>query len=170
VCSSDLVLDEGMLVDAFGRITNFRNTIIIMTTNLGASNRQSVGFGNGMPDEATYNTAIAKYFRPEFVNRIDSIVMFNPLNAENIQAITIQELHELKQREGFTKIGLKLEFSEKLLNHLASVGFDERYGARPLQRAIEREVVAPLAQWILGNPKIKNTVLKVDYEGGLKVN
>ncbi|MFT6936332.1 MAG: ATP-dependent Clp protease ATP-binding subunit ClpA [Saprospiraceae bacterium] len=164
------VLDEGMLVDAFGRITNFRNTIIIMTTNLGASNRQSVGFGNGMPDEATYNTAIAKYFRPEFVNRIDSIVMFNPLNAENIQAITIQELHELKQREGFTKIGLKLEFSEKLLNHLASVGFDERYGARPLQRAIEREVVAPLAQWILGNPKIKNTVLKVDYEGGLKVN
>jgi len=164
------VLDEGMLVDAFGRITNFRNTIIIMTTNLGASNRQSVGFGNGMPDEATYNTAIAKYFRPEFVNRIDSIVMFNPLNAENIQAITIQELHELKQREGFTKIGLKLEFSEKLLNHLASVGFDERYGARPLQRAIEREVVAPLAQWILGNPRIKNTVLKVDYEGGLKVN
>ena len=164
------VLDEGMLVDAFGRITNFRNTIIIMTTNLGASNRQSVGFGNGMPDEATYNTAIAKYFRPEFVNRIDSIVMFNPLNAENIQAITIQELHELKQREGFTKIGLKLEFSEKLLNHLASVGFDERYGARPLQRAIEREVVAPLAQWILGNPRMKNIVLKVDYEGGLKVN
>lgn len=158
------VLDEGMLVDAFGRITNFRNTIIIMTTNLGASNRQSIGFGSGMPDEATYHSAIAQYFRPEFVNRIDSVVMFNPLNSEDIQKITIKELNDLKQREGFTKIGLDLTFSENLLQHLAAIGFDERYGARPLQRAIEREIVAPLARWILDNPTVKNTVLKLDFE------
>jgi len=160
------ILDEGMLVDAFGRITNFRNTIIIMTTNLGASNRQSIGFGSGMPDEATYNSAISKYFRPEFVNRIDSVVMFNPLNSEHIHAITIKELNELKQREGFVKIGLELEFSENLLRHLAIIGFDERYGARPLQRAIEQEIVSPLARWILENPTVKNKVLELDYREG----
>lgn len=82
----------------------------------------------------------------------------------------MKELNEVKQREGFTKIGLELSFSENLLNHLAAVGFDERYGARPLQRAIEREIVAPLAQWIIENSTIKNTVLKLDFmDGKLKV-
>lgn len=157
------VLDEGMLVDAFGRITNFRNTIIIMTTNLGASNRQSIGFGSGMPDEAAYQSAIGKYFRPEFVNRIDSVVMFNALNADDIRTITIKELNDLKQREGFTKFNLDLKYSENLLTHLATVGFDPRYGARPLQRAIEREIVSPLANWLLEN-KVKNRVLELDYE------
>jgi len=156
------VLDEGMLVDAFGRITNFRNTIIIMTTNLGASNRQSIGFGDGMPDEAAYQSAIGKYFRPEFVNRIDSVVMFNALNATDIRTITVKELNDLKQREGFVKFNLDLEYSENLLTHLATVGFDPRYGARPLQRAIEREIVSPLANWLLEN-KVKNKKLKLDY-------
>lgn len=163
------VLDEGMLVDAFGRITNFRNTIIIMTTNLGASNRQSIGYGSGMPDEAAYLSAIGKYFRPEFVNRIDSIVMFNALKADDIRKITVKELNDLKKREGFTKLKLNLQFSENLLNHLANIGFDERYGARPLQRAIEHEIVSPLANWILENPQVKNTALNLDFDGKLKI-
>ena len=95
------VLDEGLLVDAFGRITNFRNTIIIMTTNLGASNQQSIGFGSDSPDQAAFLSAIRKFFRPEFINRIDGIVHFNSLSSEHIQQITKKELDELKQREGF---------------------------------------------------------------------
>ncbi len=158
------IFDEGMLVDAFGRITNFRNTIIIMTTNLGASNRQSIGYGSGMPDETAYQSAINKYFRPEFVNRIDSVVMFNPLNANDIRQITLKELEEVKLREGFQKLQLQLEFSEGLLDYLARIGFDERYGARPLQRAIEREIISPLANWILANPTVKNSVLKLDFD------
>ena len=120
------VLDEGMLVDAFGRITNFRNTIIIMTTNLGASNRKSIGFGSGMPDDTAYMSAINAYFRPEYVNRIDAIEMFSSLTAEDIQKITLKELDDLRQREGFTKHNLRLEYSQALIEHLGRVGFDER--------------------------------------------
>ena len=163
------VLDEGMLVDAFGRITNFRNTIIIMTTNLGASNRQSIGYGNGMPDEAAYESAIGKYFRPEFVNRIDSIVMFNALKADDIRQITTIELEAVKQREGFVKNNLTLNFTKQVYEHLSKVGFDERYGARPLQRAVESEIIAPLATWLIEN-SVKNVTLKIDFEDKLKVN
>ena len=163
------VLDEGMLVDAFGRITNFRNTIIIMTTNLGASNRQSIGYGNGMPDEAAYESAIGKYFRPEFVNRIDSIVMFNALKADDIRQITTIELEAVKQREGFVKNNLTLNFTKQVYEHLSKVGFDERYGARPLQRAVESEIIAPLATWLIEN-SVKNVTLKIDFDEELKVN
>ncbi|MEM7104502.1 MAG: AAA family ATPase [Bacteroidota bacterium] len=162
------VLDEGILVDAFGRITNFRNTIIIMTTNLGASNRKSIGFSES--DSPKYQSAINAFFRPEFVNRIDSVVMFNALNAENIREITAKELDEVKLREGFVKKGLKLKFTKQLSDHIASAGFDERYGARPLQRAIEEEVIAPLARWLLDNPKIKNCELTIDFDKTLLVS
>lgn len=162
------VLDEGMLVDAFGRITNFRNTIIIMTTNLGASNRQSIGYGSGMPDEAAYESAIGKYFRPEFVNRIDSIVMFNALKADDIRQITTIELEAVKQREGFVKNNLTLKFTQSVYEHLAKVGFDERYGARPLQRAVESEIIAPLATWLVENP-VENVLLEIDFDTELMI-
>ncbi len=162
------VLDEGMLVDAFGRITNFRNTIIIMTTNLGASNRQSIGYGSGMPDEAAYESAIGKYFRPEFVNRIDSIVMFNALKADDIRQITAIELEAVKQREGFVKNNLTLKFTQGVYEYLSKVGFDERYGARPLQRAVEHEIIAPLATWLIENP-VENVLLEIDFDKALEV-
>jgi ATP-dependent Clp protease ATP-binding subunit ClpA len=162
------VLDEGMLVDAFGRITNFRNTIIIMTTNLGASNRQSIGYGSGMPDEAAYESAIGKYFRPEFVNRIDSIVMFNALKADDIRQITAIELEAVKQREGFVKNNLTLKFTQGVYEYLSKVGFDERYGARPLQRAVEHEIIAPLATWLIENP-VENVLLEIDFDEALEV-
>ncbi|MEL6867035.1 MAG: AAA family ATPase [Bacteroidota bacterium] len=163
------VLDEGILVDAFGRVTNFRNTIIIMTTNLGASNRQSIGFRNSQSDEANYLSAIGAYFRPEFVNRIDHIVMFNPLSAQDIEKITRKELQELKQREGFVKRALDLQFSEALIKHLSGIGFDERYGARPLQRAIEQTLINPMANWLLENPSFEEVVLHLDYDGQLSI-
>ncbi len=162
------VLDEGILVDAFGRTTNFRNTIIIMTSNLGASNRTTIGFGG--EDSAKYESAITNFFRPEFVNRIDHVVVFNSLNQENVKQITTIELNALKKREGFTKRQLKPQFTDRLRNHLASTGFDEKYGARPLQRAIEDQVVSPTAKWLLENPKVKECKLYLDYENGLRIS
>jgi ATP-dependent Clp protease ATP-binding subunit ClpC len=162
------VLDEGILVDTYGRVTNFRNTIIIMTSNLGASNRALLGFGGG--NESNYQSAIGKFFRPEFVNRIDHIVTFNSLEQEHIQAITRLELEVLNKREGFSKRNLRLKFSKEVELHLASVGFDKRYGARPLQRAIENEIIAPLAKWLLENPNIKGCSLRLQLvQGNLNI-
>ncbi len=158
------VLDEGVLVDNFGRTTNFRNTIIIMTSNLGATNQRSIGFGG--EDAPKYDSAIRDFFRPEFINRIDHVVVFNSLNSSDIKKITEKELEELKQREGFEKRGLKLEFTPAVAAHLSKVGFDVRYGARPLQRAMEMEVVSPLAKWLLEHPTLNNCTLKVDFSGG----
>lgn len=164
------VLDEGILVDGYGRITNFRNTIIIMTSNLGASNIKSIGFSQTTSDESNYLSAIDKHFRPEFVNRIDGVVLFNALKKEDVLKITLKELEELKQREGFTKRQLDLHFTDSLVQHLVSIGFDERYGARPLQRAIEQSLVTPMAKWLLDNPKVRARKIAVDFNGEISVD
>ncbi|MEL6924435.1 MAG: AAA family ATPase, partial [Bacteroidota bacterium] len=158
------VLDEGMLVDAFGRVTNFRNTIIVMTSNLGASNRRTLGFGDTNEADAQYRSAINSFFRPEFVNRIDEIIFFNALERDDIRKICRKELESLRQREGFTKRGLVLNFSDRVVKHLSKIGFDERYGARPLQRAIEDWLVSPLASWLLAHPEAANRELRVDFD------
>ena len=163
------VLDEGMLVDAFGRITNFRNCIIILTTNLGASNQRSIGYGDNRGGEAAYQGAIKRFFRPEFINRIDSVVVFNSLSSEDVKRITVKELEEVKQREGFMKKGLEIVFSQKVVDYLADIGFHEKYGARPLQRALEDHIVKPLAKWILKNAAVENCTLAVDYVEGLVI-
>ncbi len=161
------LMDEGMLVDAYGRETNFRNTIVIMTSNLGATGRRSIGFGNDEDEEATYLSAIARHFRPEFVNRLDGVVVFGSLRQEDILSITEKELNELREREGFTKRHIEPVFSERLAAHIAAIGFDPRYGARPLQRAIEQSVVTPIANWLLQHPKAENCRLRVDYKDKL---
>ncbi len=158
------VLDEGMLVDAFGRVTNFRNCIIILTTNLGASNRASIGYGSRMPDDETYRSAIGAFFRPEFVNRIDHVVVFQPLSKESIFKIARKELEEVKSREGFAKRNLKIEFTERAVEHIAEVGFHEKYGARPLQRAVEDVFVKSIAKWLLENPTVENQKLEVNVD------
>jgi ATP-dependent Clp protease ATP-binding subunit ClpA len=163
------VLDEGKLVDAFGRITNFRNTIIIMTTNLGASNRKSIGYSQNTDEETVYMSAIKSYFRPEFVNRIDGVVMFNSLQENDVKKIALKELNDLKSREGFVKKELELTFTENVLNYLVSIGFHEKYGARPLQRALEDHIVKPFAAWLLEKPNIQNTVLEIDYLEKLRI-
>jgi len=161
------VMDEGVLVDAYGRATNFRNTIIVMTSNLGATNQNSIGFGH--EDSGKYNSAIDKFFRPEFINRIDQTVIFNSLKQEDIRKITTLELKKLNKREGITKRGIRLTFSDELCEHLTAVGFDILYGARPLQRAIEDEVVAPFSKWLLVNKQARDCKLKLDYDNGLLV-
>ena len=164
------VLDEGMLVDAFGRVTNFRNCIIILTSNLGATNRASIGYGNRLPDDETYRSAIGKFFRPEFVNRIDHVVVFQPLLQDSIRLIAEKELEEVKTREGFAKRNLKISFTERVVAHISRVGFHEKYGARPLQRAVEDVIVKGLAKWLLENPGVEGRALVVDVdEGGVVV-
>ncbi|MBI5917642.1 MAG: AAA family ATPase, partial [Bacteroidetes bacterium] len=163
------VLDEGMLVDAFGRVTNFRNCIILLTSNLGGSNRPSIGYGSKMPDDETYRSAIGHFFRPEFVNRIDGVVIFQPLAAENIQKIALKELDEVKLREGFLKKNVSLRFTPQVVEYITSVGFHEKYGARPLQRAIEDFIVKPIANWLLLHPDAENCVLEVGFDGAIQL-
>lgn len=160
------VLDEGILVDHFGRLTNFRNTIIIMTTNLGASNQRAIGLKNTTSDTAKYESAIGRFFRPEFVNRIDQVVLFRSLEKSDVKQILLKELEELKQREGFVKQHLTLDFSPALIQYIADIGFNAKYGARPLQRAIEQTVTTPMANWLLSNADVQHRKLLLDIDEG----
>jgi ATP-dependent Clp protease ATP-binding subunit ClpC len=150
------VLGEGRLTDAGGRSADFRNAIIIMTSNLGAGRRdlQSVGFGQQSgADEARgawladhFVKAAEAFFRPEFFNRIDRIVAFRSLSQEAVRLITRRELGKLLMREGIVRRNLLVEVDEAVIARLAEQGFHPHYGARPLQRAIERAVILPLAR------------------------
>lgn len=163
------VLDEGVLVDAFGRVTNFKNTIIIMTSNLGASTAPRIGFQQTTSECDTYYSAIRRFFRPEFINRIDGTIIFKPLEEDDIRRITQKELSELRQREGFRKKNIDIAFTPALVEHLVRTGFDPRYGARMLQRTIEQTVVNPVANWLLGHTEVENCRLTVDYRNGLHI-
>ncbi len=163
------LLDEGVLTDAYGRVTNFRNTVIIITTNLGASNRKAIGFVDKEAEDARYNAAINFFFRPEFVNRIDGIVLFKSLEEDSIQKIALKELQGLNEREGIQKRNLKLEFTEALQQYVCSKGFDIRFGARPLQRAIEDDVVYPFSRWLLKNQNVTDRKLLLDYHNYMRL-
>ncbi len=154
------VLDEGILLDSAGRMTDFRNTIIIMTSNLGTTQRSSLGFKQYQGQD--FEADIKAFFRPEFYNRIDSCLIFNPLDEQTIKEITYYELQQIEQREGLRQRGLKLYFTEALIAHIATQGFDKKYGARPLQREIERLIVAPLARKMMQSTELKNQKITVD--------
>ncbi|BBM87311.1 AAA family ATPase [Candidatus Uabimicrobium amorphum] len=155
------VLDEGILVDNFGRVSDFRNAIIIMTSNLGAKSSTTMGFN---PQESReYESSIRKFFRPEFFNRLDMVVVFNPLDKDNIKKIIHKELSEISMRDGVKNNNLHLSFTNTVIDLLLDKGFDELYGARPLQRAIEKLVVAELAKYIMHNNP-QNTQLNIDYQ------
>jgi len=155
------VFDEGTLTDAHGRITDFRNTIIVMTTNLGSQNRESIGLVK--PAKKDFLSPVKNYFRPEFFNRIDHLVVFNPLDQQTIRNIAIKELNELQQREGFQKRNIKINFTDATTDFIARTGFDKNLGARPLQRAIEQHVTTKLAKHLLQHKRLKNTTLVVDF-------
>ncbi len=158
------VLDEGILYDNAGKIIDFRNCIIVMTTNLGSEGMSSIGFGKDISD-VDYISAIKNFFKPEFFNRVDSVVLFNPLSREAVKKITIKELSELEKREGLEKRGIMLHFTDELVEYIAEIGFDPNYGARPLQRAVERLVVSQIADYLLRHPDLRDVALSVDYDG-----
>lgn len=159
------VFDEGRLTDQYGRVTNFRSTIIIMTSNLGAGQSRAIGF-SGNEVGVRYREAAMRFFRPEFFNRMDQVVTFQPLNSEAIKAIARCELDDIARREGLLRNGVRVVWSDALVERLAGVGFDSRYGARPLQRAVEREVVAPLARWLLEHSVGERVVIHADWLEG----
>ncbi|HTU23022.1 MAG TPA: AAA family ATPase [Gemmataceae bacterium] len=153
------VCDEGRLTDRFGRTTTFRSCLILMTSNLGSERRKAFGFGERPPP---YADAARTFFRPEFYNRLDAVVTFDPLGRETIRAITLKELAEVELREGIARSGLRLRWSDRLVAWLGREGFDARLGARPLQRVLERHVVAPLARYLLTHPTLADTELLID--------
>jgi ATP-dependent Clp protease ATP-binding subunit ClpC len=140
------LLDEGRLTDRLGRTTNFESTVIIMTSNLGANNEGSTGFASG--ESSAHLRAVREFFRPEFFNRIDATVQFSPLNHDVCRLIVKKELESVSQRSGMRERGLSFLPTDALIEHLIDVGFDVRYGARPLQRAIETEVVSVISRYL----------------------
>ena len=147
------VFDEGRLSDRFGRVTWFRSAVLVMTSNLGTVAQGSVGFGGTESGRVGHHAAaVRQHFRPEFFNRIDRVVVFDPLSAVAIREITRKELGRIALRDGVRRWGVNLTWSEELVDYLAQAGLDPLYGARPLQRAIETRLVAPLATWLLRNP------------------
>jgi ATP-dependent Clp protease ATP-binding subunit ClpC len=153
------VFDEGRLTDRFGRVTTFRSAVIIMTSNLGADKLEGIGFESR--DAPSYSRAAMNFFRPEFFNRIDAVVQFNALSKSMMRQITTKELAEITAREGLQRKNLRLLWSESLVDELIAAGFDQRYGARPLQRTIETMIVAPLAKYLLGRPDLNNATLQI---------
>jgi ATP-dependent Clp protease ATP-binding subunit ClpC len=152
------VLDDGHITDAQGRRIDFKNTVIIMTSNVGARNIVSpkrVGFASEEDEQANYKDMqknvmdeVKKLFRPEFLNRIDETIVFHSLTKENIKEIVYIMFKQLAKRMD-TNLGIKLELSEEAVQYLAKEGYDEVYGARPLKRAIQQKIEDKLAEHIL---------------------
>lgn len=140
------VLEDGRLTDSHGRTVDFRNTVIVMTSNLGSSQIQEL-VGDPDAQRAAVMDAVSSHFRPEFINRIDEVVVFDPLAREQIAGIAHIQLGRLRQR--LAERELSLELSDDALDKLVAIGYDPVYGARPLKRAIQRWIENPLAQQIL---------------------
>jgi ATP-dependent Clp protease ATP-binding subunit ClpB len=142
------VLDDGRLTDGQGRTVDFRNCVVIMTSNLGSQAIQELG-GEGNYDQmkAAVMQVVTQHFRPEFINRVDEIVVFHALGREQIRAIVDIQLGRLRQRLAERDLQLRLEDDAR--DKIGEAGFDTVYGARPLKRAIQSEIENPLAQQIL---------------------
>jgi ATP-dependent Clp protease ATP-binding subunit ClpC len=161
------VFDEGRLTDRFGRVTNLQSAVLILTSNLGA--KASGGMGFGAERGPDYDAEVMRFFRPEFYNRLDGVVAFAPLQQETIQRIAAKELNDLAKREGFTKAGLRLSWDEAVVALVSQAGFDRRYGARPLQRALEELVVTPLARHLAQHPQTRDARAHLSVDAGKRV-
>ncbi|WP_395839035.1 ATP-dependent chaperone ClpB [Edwardsiella tarda] len=158
------VLDDGRLTDGQGRTVDFRNTVVIMTSNLGSDLIQD-RFGElsyGEMKELVMSV-VTHHFRPEFINRIDETVVFHPLGQENIKAIARIQLQRLYQR--LEEKGYRVTMSEAALDQLSQAGFDPVYGARPLKRAIQQEIENPLAQQILSGKLLPGKPITLALDG-----
>ncbi|WP_118808756.1 ATP-dependent chaperone ClpB [Haemophilus haemolyticus] len=155
------VLDDGRLTDGQGRTVDFRNTVVIMTSNLGSDLIQGSKDESYSEMKALVMSVVSQHFRPEFINRIDETVVFHPLGKENIRAIANIQLERLAKR--METRGYELVFTDALLDFIAEVGYDPIYGARPLKRAIQQEIENSLAQQILSGTLLPGKVVTIDY-------
>ena len=158
------VLDDGRLTDGQGRTVDFRNTVVIMTSNLGSDLIQGSKDESYSEMKALVMSVVGQHFRPEFINRIDETVVFHPLGKENIRAIASIQLERLAKR--METRGYELVFTDALLDFIAEVGYDPIYGARPLKRAIQQEIENSLAQQVLSGQLLPGKVVTVDYVDG----
>ena len=165
------ILDEGRLTDSNGRTVNFKNTVIIMTSNAGARNiiqRHSIGFISKEDRTKEYENTKAqvmeelkRIFRPEFLNRLDDIIVFKKLSEESIEKITSIMIDEFKKRAKNRNIDVKI--TDNVLHYISKVGFDETYGARPLKRAIQSHIEDAFAEAILDNKITDGDKVTIDY-------
>ncbi len=167
------VLDEGHLTDSFGRKVDFKNTIIIMTSNIGTREitefGNSIGFSPKSKEEqvqeyakSVVEKALKKAFTPEFLNRIDDLIQFNTLSKEDIYKIIEIELQDVLNRVKHLKFNLQL--TQALKDFIVEKGFDQRFGARPLKRAIQKYIEDPMAEFMLGNKIEEGAYIQIDYK------
>ncbi|MDP9140796.1 MAG: ATP-dependent chaperone ClpB [Pseudomonadota bacterium] len=167
------VLDDGRLTDGQGRTVDFRNTVIVMTSNLGSQLIQEM-LGSGNPDRGSANNyaaikeavmgIVGGHFRPEFINRIDESVVFHPLGSTQIRQIARIQTQTLVQR--LLERGIRLKLSDAALDQIAAIGFDPVYGARPLKRAVQAQIENPLARMILDGQFANGDEVSVDVADG----
>ena len=161
------VLDDGRLTDSQGRVVDFKNTVIIMTSNLGSHKIQEM-VGESYEDiKVEVMEAVGQHFRPEFVNRIDEIVVFHPLGLSQMSGIAAIQLDRLRQR--LHERELDIELSADAMNKLVAVGYDPVYGARPLKRAIQQEIENPLSLKLLAGDFVAGDIIKVDVSADDKL-
>lgn len=159
------VLDDGRLTDSQGRLIDFKNTVIVMTSNLGSSDVRELGEGASDEDvRLTVMNAVSQHFRPEFINRIDELVVFHSLKKSQIRGIADIQLDRLRSRLSERDIGLKVD--DQAFDILIDAGFDPVYGARPLKRAIQQQVENPLAQQILAGQFTAGDTILISAENG----
>ncbi|NUL82604.1 MAG: ATP-dependent chaperone ClpB [Armatimonadetes bacterium] len=158
------VLDEGRLTDGQGRTVDFRNTVIIMTSNIGSEFYAEGPVGESAEVEANVRLAIRAAFRPEFLNRIDDIVLFRHLSRPQMKEIVRIQLKRVQDR--LKTRGIALVVQDAALEELANAGMDQIYGARPLKRAIDAHILNPLAQKLLSREILENSTVVVDYRDG----
>lgn len=154
------VLDDGRLTDSQGRTVDFRNTVIVMTSNLGSELIQDISrHGDYFEMKEAVMGVVGKHFRPEFINRIDEIVVFHPLDEEQIKNIAKIQINRLRARLAEREYGISI--SDEALDYLAVTGYDPVYGARPLKRSIQQHVENPLSQEILSGQFIPGDTIKI---------
>jgi ATPases with chaperone activity, ATP-binding subunit len=158
------VFDEGRLTDGKGRTVDFKNTIIIMTSNIGSQWIKELAGQDERKMRQLVLSALDQHFRPEFLNRIDEIVIFHPLSMEHLRQIVDIQLRRL--RAMLAERRMALEVTEEAKQYLATVGYDPVYGARPLKRAIQRELADPLAMEILKGTFREGDTIRVDLRDG----
>lgn len=158
------VLDDGRLTDGHGRTVDFRNTVIVMTSNLGSQQIQELaGEEHYTQIKDTVMEVVSHHFRPEFINRVDEVVVFHPLQREQIRAIADIQIDYLRKRLG--EMHMQLQLSDAALDKLGEAGFDPVYGARPLKRAIQQRIENQLAQEILAGKFTAGDTIQIDVQG-----
>ena len=155
------VLDDGRMTDGQGRTVDFKNTVIVMTSNLGSQMIQEMSGNDYQVIKQAVMGEVKTYFRPEFINRIDEVVVFHALDQRHIQSIAKIQLQYLEAR--LAKLEMKLEVSDTALSAISEVGFDPVFGARPLKRAIQTQIENPLAKEILEGKFVAKDTIKVDF-------